>query len=79
MMGWLWNQQPISKDDSLASYTTIERVALAIGLAMRDLAAQQFTDDSELPERIINSLFTFQVYEQLSHIAEDLVKGFEHL
>lgn len=77
-MTWL-RKQPVAQEDNLASYTTVERVALAIGLAMRDLAAQQFTDDSLLPEHIINSPFKFQSHEQLSHIAEDLVNGFEHL
>lgn len=66
-------------DDTLASYETIERVALSIGLAMRDLAAQQFTDDSELPDYMANSPYEFRQHENLSHIAEDLVNGFDHL
>jgi hypothetical protein len=79
LFSWLAQQPLVMPDDTLASYETIERVALSVGLAMRDLAAKQFVEDSELPEYMVNSAYEFRQHEKLSDITQDLVSGFDDL
>jgi hypothetical protein len=67
-------------DDSLASYSRVEMVALAIGLAMRDFWVNQFPENfSGIPPHVTNSPFEFREYEQLSHAAKTLLDGYEDL
>ena len=67
-------------DGNLVSHAQVEIVILSIGLAMHDLWMNQF---SETPESILahvsDTPLEFHEYEQLSHHAEDLLKGFENL
>ena len=79
LMSWIRAIQIVTPDDTLGSYGTLERIALGLGLAMRDIFARQFVDDSELPDYVVQSPFEFRAYENLSHIAEDVIDGFEHL
>jgi hypothetical protein len=67
-------------DDSLVSYSRVEIVALAIGLAMRDIWVNQFPENfSGIPPHVTNSPFLFREYEQLSHEAKTLLEGYEDL
>ena len=67
-------------DDNLASYTHVEIVALAIGLAMRDLWVNQFPENfSGIPVHVTNSSFEFGKYEQLSYNTKTLLDGYEDL
>ena len=79
LISWLGHEPIIGTEESLTSYDTVERVALSIGLAMRDLMAKQFKDESELPAHVANSPFEFRQHEDLSHVAENLINGFEEL
>lgn len=67
-------------DDNLASYNRVEIVALAIGLAMRDIWVTQFPENfSGIPVHVTNSPFEFREYEQLSYDAKTLLDGYEDL
>jgi hypothetical protein len=79
LLSWLGHEPSVGEDNNLASYRTVERVVLSIGLAMRDLSAKQFKEDSELPRHVVKSPFEFRHHENLSHVAENLVSGFEDL
>lgn len=76
---WLGNEPVTARNNSLASHQTIEIVALSIGLAMRDIAAIQFQDDSVLPSHLVNSPLQFRQFESLSHCTQDLLKGWEDM
>jgi hypothetical protein len=76
-MKWLSNEPVTARNNLLASHQTIETVALSIGLAMRDIAAIQFQDDSILPPHVVNSPLQFRQFESLSHSTQDLLKGWE--
>jgi hypothetical protein len=68
----------VGKDDKLASYSRVEVVILAIGLAMRGLWVSQFPETfSDIPQYVIDSPYMFHEYEQLSHNAANLLTGFE--
>lgn len=79
LVQWLLHEPVTTSTNKLASYQTIEIVALSIGLAMRDLAAIQFQENSILPTHLVNSPLEFRQYETLSHVAENLIKGWEDL
>jgi hypothetical protein len=76
---WLAKEPVTARNNSLASHQTIEIVALSIGLAMRDIAAIQFQDDSILPSHLVNSPLKFREFEALSHCTQDLLKGWEDM
>jgi hypothetical protein len=77
---WLRSDPLTMEDDNLASYGRVEIVALAIGLAMRDLWVIQFPENfSGVPEHVTNSPFEFREYEQLSYNAQTLLDGYEDL
>jgi hypothetical protein len=78
-MKWLAHEPVTTSAKKLASYQTIELVALSIGLAMRDLSAIQFVDNSVLPAHVINSPLQFRQFETLSHLAENMIVGWEDL
>lgn len=75
LITWLREEPFTTKTNVLASYHTVEIVALAIGLALRDLAAIQFQEDAILPAHLVNSPLTFRDHEALSDIAGELIKG----
>jgi len=80
LKSWLQSDPITTVDGSLASYSSVELVILAIGLAMRDLYVNQFPDGiPNIPVHVINSRFEFHEYEQLSHNVEDLLNGYQHL
>ena len=59
LMSWLAHEPITTSAKTLAFYQTIKLVALSIGLAMQDLSAIQFQDNSVLPEHVVNSLLQF--------------------
>jgi hypothetical protein len=79
LIEWLAHEPITTPNKSLASYQTVEIVALSIGLAMRDLEAIQFKDDSVLPAHVVNSPLQFRMYETLTHCTEDLIRGWEDM
>jgi hypothetical protein len=79
LMKWLAHEPVTTSAKKLASYQTIELVALSIGLAMRDLSAIQFVDNSVLPAHVVNSPLQFRQFETLSHLAENMIVGWEDL
>lgn len=79
LTSWLADEPVTTSTKKLASYQTIELVALAIGLAMRDISAIQFEDDAMLPVHVVNSPLQFRQFEALSHLAEDMLRGWEDL
>jgi hypothetical protein len=79
LMSWLKQEPVTTSAKKLASYQTIELVALSIGLAMRDVSAIQFTDDSSLPPHVISSPLQFRQFETLSHLADNMILGWEDL
>ena len=67
-------------DNTLASYNRVEIIALAIGLAMRNLYVTQFPDEySGIPHHVINSPLEFREYEQLSYDIKTLIDGYDNL
>jgi hypothetical protein len=56
LTSWLTHEPVTTSAKKLASYQTIELVALSIGLAMRDLSAIQFSDNSVLPVQLPTSI-----------------------
>lgn len=67
-------------DDTLASYDRVEIIALAIGLAMRDLYITQFLDEySGIPQHVISLPLEFREYEQLSYNIKTLIDGYDNL
>jgi hypothetical protein len=79
LTSWLTHEPVTTSAKKLASYQTIELVALSIGLAMRDLSAIQFSDNSVLPVHVVNSPLQFRQLESLSHLAENMIIGWEDL
>ena len=79
LMSWLAHEPVTTSAKTLASYQTIELVALSIGLAMWDLSAIQFQDNSVLPGHVVNSLLQFRQFETLSHLTENMIIGWEDL
>jgi hypothetical protein len=79
LMSWLAHEPVTTSAKTLASYQTIELVALSIGLAMRDLSAIQFQDNSVLPGHVVNSPLQFQQFKTLSHLTENMIIGWEDL
>jgi hypothetical protein len=79
LVRWLANEPVTARNNSLASHQTIEIVALSVGLAMRDIAAIQFQDDSVLPSHLVNSPLQFRQFESLSHCTQNLLKGWEDM
>jgi hypothetical protein len=79
LMTWLAREPITTSAEKLASYQTIEFVALSIGLAMRDLSAIQFVDNSVLPAHVVNSPLQFRQFETLSHLAENMTVGWDDL
>jgi hypothetical protein len=65
----------------LSSYTQVEMVILALGLAMRDVWAVQFPGELAIapPPHIADSPFTFNEFGQLSHRAENILNGYAAL
>ena len=76
-MSWLAHEPVTTSAKTLASYQTIELVVLSIGLAMRDLYAIQFQDNAMLPAHVVNSPLEFRQFETLSHLAADMMIGWE--
>jgi hypothetical protein len=79
LVKWLSNEPVTTRDKSLASYQTIETVVLSVGLAMRDIAAIQFQEDSTLPTHVVNSPLQFRQYEALSHCTQNILIGWEDM
>ena len=79
LMSWLSHEPVTTSAKTLASYQTIELVVLSIGLAMRDLLAIQFQENSVLPVHVVNSPLQFRQFETLSHLAENMIIGWEDL
>ena len=78
-MSWLAHEPVTISAKTLASYQTIKLVALFIGLAMWDLSAIQFQDNSVLPGHIINSPLQFWQFKTLSNLTENMIIGWEDL
>jgi hypothetical protein len=74
---WI-SQDPITADhDMLASYPQVELVILGLGLAFRALWVAQFPDRyRDVPAHIIDSIYPFSEYEQLSHNIDNLLSGY---
>jgi hypothetical protein len=69
-----------TEDENLAPYDRVEIIALAIGLAMRDLWVVQFPEKfSRVPPHVTNSPLEFHEYEQLSYDVKTLINGYENL
>jgi hypothetical protein len=80
LTSWLCSDPLTIRDGNLACYDQVEIVILSIGLAMRDLWINQYSETRDnLPAHVFNSPFKFREYEQLSHHVDDLLKGFEEL
>lgn len=79
LMLWLKHEPVTTSTKQLASYQTIELVALSLRLAMRDVSAIQFTDDSLLPPHVISSPLQFWQFEMLLHLADNMIVGWEDL
>ena len=70
----------VTNNADLVSYSRLEIVILAFGLAMRDLWVIQFVDvSSAIPQHVSISPLPFSEYEQLSHNGANLLVGFEEL
>lgn len=77
---WLCLDPLTMDDDNLASYSRVEIVALAVGLAMHDIWVIQFPENfSGIPGHITNSPFEFREYEQLSYDTKTLIDGYDDL
>lgn len=77
---WLKGDPLTTSGDELSTYSQVESVILALGLAMRDVWAVQFPEQlTNVPPHIISSPIPFNEYGQLSHHAEDLLNGYEGL
>ena len=74
---WI-SRDPITGDhDMLASYPQVELVILGLGLAFRALWVAQFPDRYRgVPAHIIDSIYPFSEYEQLSHNIDNLLSGY---
>ena len=67
-------------DDALASYPQVELIALGLGLAFRALWVAQFLDRySDVPAHVINSIYPFSEYDQLSHGIDNIVSGYAEM
>ena len=74
---WILNDPITADDDALASYPQVELVALGLGLAFRALWVAQFPDRySDVPAHVINSIYPFSEYDQLSHGIDNIVSGY---
>lgn len=63
-------------DGMLAPYAQVELVILGLRLAFRAIWIVQFPEQyRNVPAYIVESLYPFSKYKQLSHCAEDLVFG----
>ena len=78
LVQWLLHEPVTTLTNKLASYQTIEIVALSIGLAMRDLAAIQFQENSILPTHLVNSPLEFRQWCSTLFSAEDLPESFQN-
>jgi hypothetical protein len=68
------------EDENLTSYDRVEIIALAIGLAMRDLWVNQFPEEySGIPPHVSDSPLEFREYQQLSYDTKTLIDGYEDL
>lgn len=80
LKSWLRTDPLTIDDNNLTSYNRVEIIALAIGLAMRDLYVIQFPDEySGIPQHVIDSPLEFREYEQLSYDTKTLIDGYEDL
>jgi hypothetical protein len=80
LKSWLRTDPLTVNEENLAPYDRIEIIALAIGLAMRDLWVIQFPEKySGIPLHVTNSPLEFREYEQLSYDAKTLIDGYEDL
>lgn len=79
LMSWLAHEPVTISAKTLASYQKIELVVLSIGLAMQDLSAIQFQDNSVLPVHIVNSPLQFWQFKTLSHLTENMIIDWEDL
>jgi hypothetical protein len=74
---WIRSDPITAVDEALASYPQVELVTLGLGLAFRALWVAQFPDRySDVPTHIIDSIYPFSEYDQLSHSIDDLVSGY---
>jgi hypothetical protein len=74
---WITNDPIMADDDTLASNPQVELVALGLGLAFGALWVAEFPDRySDMPAHIINSIYPFSEYGQLSHSIDNLVSGY---
>ena len=73
---WITNNPLIASDGTLAPYTKVKLVILELGLAFKAIWIVQFPEQyHNVPAYIVESLYPFSKYKQLSHCTEDLASG----